>query len=63
VSNRPIDRTTLPIRRPPFQGVTNDTLDGSQPDWAHVAPISAPDGTRAGELKAGLEAAQAGMAG
>jgi arylsulfatase len=37
-------RTRLPIRRPPFQGVVMDTLDGSQPDWEHVAPIRAPEG-------------------
>jgi hypothetical protein len=29
----PIDRTVLPIRRPPFAGVTDKTLAGSQPDW------------------------------
>jgi hypothetical protein len=28
-----IDRTVLPIRRAPFSGVANRTLDGSQPDW------------------------------
>ena len=44
MSNSTIDRSRLPIRRPPFQGVVNDTLDGSQPDWEHVAPIRAPDG-------------------
>jgi arylsulfatase A-like enzyme len=44
VSQQPIDRSKLPIRRPAFQGVTNDTLDGSQPDWEHVAPIPAPEG-------------------
>ncbi len=38
-----IDRTVLPIRRPPFQGVLNRTLDGSEPDWNFVAPIPAPD--------------------
>jgi arylsulfatase len=27
------DRTTLPIRRQPFQGVANRTLDGARPDW------------------------------
>ena len=27
------DRTKLPIRRPPFGGVANRTLDGSEPDW------------------------------
>jgi arylsulfatase len=44
VSHQSIDRTRLPIRRPPFQGVVKDTLDGSQPDWEHVAPIRAPEG-------------------
>jgi arylsulfatase A-like enzyme len=39
-----IDRTVLPIRRPPFQGVTNRTLGGSEPDWNFVAPIRAPEG-------------------
>src|SRR5499426_1762310 len=35
------DRTKLPIRRPPFGGVANRTLQGSVPDWdliGHVAP-------------------------
>ena len=27
------DRSSLPIRREPFSGVANKTLDGSQPDW------------------------------
>ena len=27
------DRTNLPIRRLPFQGVSNKTLHGSKPDW------------------------------
>ena len=44
MSNSTIDRKRLPIRRPPFQGVVNDTLDGSEPDWEHVAAIGAPDG-------------------
>jgi len=44
VSDQTVDRTKLPIRRPPFQGVVNRTLDGSQPDWNFVAPISPPDG-------------------
>src|SRR6478752_806085 len=39
-----MDRTVLPIRRPPFQGVTNRTLGGSEPDWNFVAPIRAPEG-------------------
>ncbi len=41
------DRTKLPIRREAFQGVTNRTLDGSQPDWnliGHpVPPAGAPN--------------------
>jgi hypothetical protein len=44
VSNSTIDRRRQPIRRPPFQGAVKDTLDGSQPDWEHVAAIRAPDG-------------------
>lgn len=44
MSDQAIDRSELPIRRPPFQGVAKRTLDGSQPDWGFVAPISAPDG-------------------
>jgi len=43
VSDQAIDRSKLPIRRPPFQGVVNRTLDGSQPDWDFVAPIPAPE--------------------
>jgi arylsulfatase len=31
--NDQVDRTVLPIRRPPFRGVMNKTLGGSQPDW------------------------------
>jgi hypothetical protein len=32
MAGEPIDRTRLPIRRPPFQGVINRTLAGSRPD-------------------------------
>jgi arylsulfatase len=42
VSDQTIDRSRLPIRRPPFQGVANRTLDGSQPDWNYVAPLLPP---------------------
>src|SRR4249920_3716755 len=38
------DRTKLPIRRAPFGGVANRTLDGSEPDWATIAPVRAPAG-------------------
>ncbi len=44
MSDQTIDRSTLPIRRPPFKGVVAKTLDGSEPDWDFVAPIPAPDG-------------------
>jgi arylsulfatase A-like enzyme len=41
------DRSRLPIRREPFAGVTNRTLDGSQPDWNLIghptAPVGAPN--------------------
>ena len=40
MSDQTIDRTELPIRRPPFRGVVKRTLDGSQPDWNYVAPLS-----------------------
>jgi arylsulfatase A-like enzyme len=39
-----LDRTTLPIRRPSFQGVSNRTLDGSEPDWNLIGhPQPPPD--------------------
>jgi arylsulfatase A-like enzyme len=42
-----VDRTRLPIRRPPFAGKVGKTLDGSQPDWnliGHpVPPTGAPN--------------------
>ena len=44
MSNEAIDRSKLPIRRPPFQGKANRTLDGSEPDWNSIAPIPAPEG-------------------
>src|SRR5262245_8337251 len=40
----PINRTRLPIRRPPFAGVTKRTLDGSEPDWNQAAQIRPPEG-------------------
>ena len=39
------DRTRLPIRRPPFQGVTNRTLEGSQPDWNLIGHPKPPEGS------------------
>jgi arylsulfatase A-like enzyme len=38
------DRTRLPIRRPPFQGVSNRTLGGSQPDWELIGHPQPPAG-------------------
>ncbi len=38
------DRSKLPIRRQPFAGVANRTLDGSQPDWEAIGHVDAPDG-------------------
>ena len=49
-----IDRTVLPIRRPPFRGVANQTLGGSQPE---VAVLYAE-----GDFGSVLGVAQQGMA-
>ena len=38
------DRSKLPIARPPFGGVANKTLEGSQPDWGSIGHVDAPDG-------------------
>ena len=38
------DRTRLPIRRPPFQGVANKTLAGSEPDWNLIGHVEPPAG-------------------
>ena len=40
MSESAIDRTTLPIRRPAFQGVAEKTLGGSQPDWGLIGHVS-----------------------
>src|SRR5450755_4507808 len=39
------DRTTLPIRRPPFGGVCNKTLAGSVPDWNLIGHPEPPAGS------------------
>ena len=36
------DRTMLPIRRPPFSGAANRTLNGSQPDRRLITGLFAP---------------------
>ena len=38
------DRTSLPIRRGAFRGVTNRTLEGSQPDWNLIGHPVPPKG-------------------
>ena len=38
------DRSKLPIRRQPFGGVANRTLEGSQPDWEAIGHVEPPDG-------------------
>jgi hypothetical protein len=38
------DRTKLPIRRAPFQGVANRTLHGSNPDWDLIGHVDPPPG-------------------
>ena len=38
------DRMQLPIRRAVFGGVTNRTLEGSQPDWNLIGHPEAPEG-------------------
>jgi arylsulfatase A-like enzyme len=43
VSDETIDRTKLPIRRPPFSGVANQTLGGSQPGWEQIGHVRPPD--------------------
>ena len=44
MSDGTIDRTVLPIRRPPFAGETKRTLEGSVPDWNQAAQVNPPDG-------------------
>ena len=39
------DRTKLPIRRPPFGGVCNKTLAGSEPDWNLIGHPEPPAGS------------------
>ena len=39
-----VDRSKLPIRRVPFDGVVNRTLDGSQPDWNLIGHPTPPEG-------------------
>ncbi len=38
-----VDRTVLPIPDPPFKGVRNRTLKGSQPDWGVTRAVRPPE--------------------
>ena len=44
MSDREIDRSSLPLRRPPFAGATRRTLDGSEPDWSQASHVQPPEG-------------------
>src|SRR3954453_18896111 len=44
MSDQNIDRSKLPIRRPPFRGVAEQTLGGSEPDWGLIGHATPPDG-------------------
>ena len=39
-----IDRSRLPIRRPPFTGVTGKMLADSQPGWELIGHVEPPEG-------------------
>jgi arylsulfatase len=39
-----IDRTSLPIRRPPFAGTAGRTLASSEPDWNQASHVQPPEG-------------------
>ena len=39
-----IDRSSLPIRRPPFAGATKRTLSDSEPDWSQASHVQPPEG-------------------
>ena len=38
-----IDRSSLPIRRPPFAGATKRTFAGSVPDWDQAGHVQPPE--------------------
>src|SRR5436305_868623 len=44
MSDQTIDRSKLPIRRPAFSGVADETLGGSQPDWGLIGHVEPPAG-------------------
>src|SRR6478736_5729016 len=44
MSDAGIDRSSLPIRRPPFAGTTKRTLEGSTADWNQASHVQPPEG-------------------
>jgi hypothetical protein len=42
--NDEVDSGVLPIRWPPFKGVADKTLGGSEPDWGLIGPAKPPEG-------------------
>ena len=44
MSEHKIDRTALPIRRPPFAGTTSRTLADSAADWGQASHVAPPEG-------------------
>src|SRR5437764_4045399 len=44
MSDQTIDRSKLPIRRPAFSGVADETLGGSQPGWEQIGHVKPPPG-------------------
>src|SRR6476660_7659363 len=44
MSDRAIDRSSLPIRRPPFGGEAKRTLADSTPDWSQASHVAPPEG-------------------
>ena len=44
MTEQSIDRTKLPIRRPAFTGVADETLGGSEPGWEQIGHVKPPEG-------------------
>jgi hypothetical protein len=57
-----VDRSVLPIRRPPFKGVAATTVDATLASAVRKS-VAQVDGGGARKLKAALAEAQAGMGG
>ncbi len=44
MTDHSIDRSKLPIQRPPFNGAAGQTLGDSQPDWDLIGHVEPPEG-------------------